>query len=618
MRHNPLVKHLPYVLASAGAFAICAHLALPFSNPWHIVGGPSQAQFNPASNVLRFLIFVFAPVLLLLSLRILPFTRNLCPWGETSNGPRSFTYQQTALKPVLLLTIVSCLFCVIMALNSSTYHDSDPTLDTLHEGESLGASVTLLNGGIPYKDIVFSHGVFMDPLRSVVAFKLFTRSIGAARTLDSILTLLTFIVLFLFLLVLYEGRLLWVNLTLLVLLVSLSFRGLFILSRDLPTFGFLLVTAILLHAVREPGPRLSSVRCAALALFSFLPFAAMIYSVDRGFYLIATYCMLFPMIVFYFRGRSLYGSLLLSALGIGFAGLVAGIVLHWEFRPFFEYSIVNVPHYWELMDGFVYPFQSPRFLLIVLIISWNVYWVFARFLTAFLQGSKTTHQQGGFATFIRMNLMDICLLLMSFFFFRSALGRSDWEHVRYSSGIVYILACYLVIQYLLREALETHPKTSRIVERAVACIVVAACLGGGYRIAREHLLARDFPVKEVDDRFVPSDYQQAASFLKAHLSNGEEFLTLTSEPAWYYLLNQPCPTRFPVVWYGEPPFYQREIVRDISARRVKLILYSDGSGFSDLDGISARERLPIVYAYIRANYRPYATVAGMEFWIRKE
>ncbi len=617
MRQISLVRHLPYVLGSAVAFALCTHIALPFSNPWNIVGELAQEHFNPATNVLRFLFFISAPVLLLAAFRFLPFTRKLCPWDETPAEPHGLSSRQAATKPLSLLAIVSCLFCVIVALNTSTYHESEPTLDTFHEGESLGTSVTLLNGGIPYKDVVFSPGVFQSPLRSVIAFKVFTRSIGAARTLDSILTLLSFLVLFAFLAVLYEGRYLWVNLTLMVLLILLYSRWLFILSRDLLTFTFLLVTAILLRALKEPEPRLSAVRSVSLVLFSFLPLAAMMYSVDRGFYLTATYCIMLPLIVFYLRQRSLCPALLLSALGIGLAILFAGFVLHWEFRPFIDFSIITVPQYWELMDGFVYPFRSPRYLLIVLIISWNVYWVFARLLAAFLRDANAADHRRAFSFFFRAHLIDICLLLMAVFFFRNALGRCDWEHIQYSSGISYILLCYLTVKYRLQPTLEKRPNATGILERRVVCILVAACLGGAYRVEKLHLLTRNFPVKMMDAEFIPNDYQQALSFLRTNLSKEDEFLTMTSEPAWYYMLNQPSPTRFPIVWYAQPPLYQQEFVQQMRAHKVKIVLYSDNSDYGDLDGISARERLPVIDAYIRDNYRPFATIAGMEFWIRK-
>ena len=617
MRKSPFVRHFPYVVGSAVAMAFCTSIHLPFSNPWNIVSELTQAHFNPTSNILRFLLFIFAPVLLLFAFRGLSFTRNLCEWGETHAAPTKPSSPKAAAERLWSRIMLSFLFCVIVALNTTAYHDSGPLLDAFHEGESIGTSMSLVNGGVPYKDAIFPHGLIQDPLRSLIAFKIFTQSIGAVRTLDSLLTLVCFLLMFAFLLVLYEGRSIWVNLTLIVLAGAIGLHGLIIFSRDLPTYLFLLVTAVLLRGLDELKPRLTAMRCVAFVLFSFLPLAAFMYSVDRGVYLTATYLVMLPLIVLRFRGRSLYLTLTLSAFGIGLAALFAGALLQWEWRPFVDYAILTVPQYWELMYGVVFPFRNPRYLLIVLILSWNAYWIFARFLTAFLSDEKGVKEIGAVRVFFSMHLMEICLLVMSLCFFRSALGRGDWEHVRYSLAVTYILFCYLIGKYWLFGALDKRPNASRILGGSLACIMVAACLAGGFRVGHEHLLARDFPLNVPDAQFIPADYEEGLSFLRANLSKDDEFLTMTSEASWYYLLNRPCPSRFSIALLAVPPQYQQEIVRDLEVRRVKIILYGNQSQFSNLDGISPTERLPIVYAYIRDHYRPYATIAGMEFWIRK-
>jgi len=624
LRRTPFVRHAPFVLASAVVFALCNHIRLPFSNPWNITGVLARAHFNPANNILRFLIFVGAPLLLLGGLRFLPFTRNRYPWGETSVGSYDLSYQQTAVKRLLPILLLTFLACVILALNVPTHRApgvaTDPwgvSLDTFHDGESLGTSVSLMNGHAPYKDFVFAHGVFQDPLRSVVAFKLFNRSIGAVRTLDSIVKLLCFLVLFAFLLVLYNGRYLYAFLTLLVLFLALFCGALIIPARDLMTFSFLLATGVLVRAINEPEPKLSAVGCAALVFFSFLPLAAMVYSIDRGFYIIATYGVMLPLIVFWFRRRLRYRALAFSALGFGLGVMFVGLLLRWEFRAFLDFAILTLPRYKELIDGFVYPFRSPKYLLIVLIISWNAYWVFARFLTAYRPFITGAVEPGSLGAFLRMHLMDICMVLLSLCFFRSALGRSDWSHVEYSCSVVYILSCYLIVKYWLHGALKKRPDAGRMLTRYLVCITVAGCLLGILRIGYSHLLERNFPLKKTDAQFIPSDHQQGLAFLTANLSTEDKFFTMTSEASWYYLLNRPCPSRFPVVWFAEPPFYQQEIVRDLRINRVKIILYRNREWPSNIDGISASERLPIVDAYIRDNYRPFATVAGNEFWIRK-
>jgi hypothetical protein len=605
------IKYAPYALASLIAFVLGPHIHLPFSNPWNITGILARAHINPADNIVRFLLFIAGPLLLLGAIWCVPGLRKRFPGDESSAAPGAFC-PAPARQPRRLLFLLTLLFLVIAALNVSTYHSWDPLLDPFQEGESLGAGMTLLNGGAPYRDVVFVHGVFQDPLRSVVAFKLFGRSIGAVRTLESLMKLLCCFWLFAFLLVLYDGNYLYIYLTLSVLLIALFSDRLILAPRDGMTFLFLLAAAILFRALQEQTPRLSAARGAALVFFSFLPLASFMYSIDRGFYLLAAYIVLLPLVLFWFGRRLLPRTLAFSALGLGMGALFAGYLLQWQVGAFVDFTFRKIPRYKELMDGLLYPFHVPKFLLMVLILSWITYWIAIRFLAAVR--ASGLRQSGAF---LRRHLLELGLLLLSLCFFRSALGRSDWEHVRYSCVILYLLCCYLLIRYRLHPALQSRPRAARILARSVGVVMVAAALVGIFRIGHAHLLARNFPFKVPDVRFVPLDFQQGSAFLRANLSPQETFFTLTSEGAWYYLADRPCPARFPVVWFAMPPFYQQEIVRDLAARNVKLILYRNQHWFNAIDGFPATERLPILDAYIRRHYRPYTTIAGNEFWIRQ-
>ena len=617
------------------AFVLYPHINLPFSNPWHITGLLPLAHVNPVDNIFRFLLFVGAPVLLLGGLRCLPFLRSLYPWGKTPAPPQAPSGQPppkpaTVRKPKAKskaahkpngrrwagLTVLSFLFCIIVDLNVWTYHSAGPALDFFHEGESLGPSVSLMAGMAPYKDVIFVHGVFQDPLRSVVAFKLFTRSIGAVRTLESIIKMICFLALFAFLLILFDGRHLYAYLTFLALFFAVCGNALIVAPRDVTTFLFLLAAAVLVRAINQPQPQLSAIACIAAAVFSFLPVASLAYSMDRGFYLIATYCVTLPLIAICSPGRPLVRLLGFSALGLALGSLLAGVLMQWQLRAFFDFAILTFPRYKELMDGDLYPFWIPKYLLVVLLISWNAYWVADRFLTALRPAAGGANGPGGGRSFLRAHIMDICLLVLSVCFFRAALGRTDWEHVKYSCVIAYILFCYLAVKYWLHEALQARPSARKKLVRCTVWVAVVVGLAGACCVPFFHLAAEDFPLDKPDAAFLPEGSRQALAFLKANLSPGDSFFTMTSEAAWYYLLDRPSPCRFPVVWFAMPPFYQQEIVRDLQAKRVKIVLYKNTSIYSRLDGFSANERLPIVDAYIRKNYRYYTTVAGNEFWIQ--
>ena len=170
------------------AIFLCTYdrIQLPFSNPWGIVGLLSAQEYNPLNDMIRFLFLLTAPSVVLIFFFSSRFTRELFISGIASVhsfGPA--TSGKWFLRFFIYLLVVAALFIACGA----TYRVH--TLDTYHGGETLGAAIDYLSGKVPYRDTIFYHGAFRDPLRSVLAFKLFGKSIAAVRTLETILRIIT-------------------------------------------------------------------------------------------------------------------------------------------------------------------------------------------------------------------------------------------------------------------------------------------------------------------------------------------------------------------------------------------------------------------------------------------
>ena len=89
-------------------------------------------------------------------------------------------------------------YAVLLAINTPTYH-AFGKFDPYHEGESLGSAISYLAGQQPYHDFVFFHGLIQDPLRSVWAFEIFGKSIGAERSFESFAKVVLWVLLAVFL-----------------------------------------------------------------------------------------------------------------------------------------------------------------------------------------------------------------------------------------------------------------------------------------------------------------------------------------------------------------------------------------------------------------------------------
>jgi len=584
-------------------------ISLPFENPWGVTGLFTLIQYNPANNILRFIVFIISPFFLLSIFYLLSRGRL-----RESTFPAPAAETPAAAQKGVLAFLVLMLFSVIVALN---YPERGlyERVDTFHEGESLGTAVSHEAGLVPYKDFIFVHGAYQDPLRSIAAFKLFGRSIGAVRAFENLHELAAFVLLGLMSWRLFAGSFVFAFSALLISAVYIfvepvpEFMPSLILWRESLAFLFVLA-ALSLNARMRRGEKGGAGLFAAGFFFSFIPIASFACSIDKAFYITATFIALSPLLYFFsFRGcRTFLASIAVGAAA-GAAVLVA--VLGEGAGAFFEYVFLRLPRYKELMDGLVYPFKTPSAYLFLVLMAFNLFWIGMRFLREI--GARGALGAGAF---FRGNLIELTLLLLSIFMMRSALGRADLPHIAYSACFTYLLSLYLLFTGPgIR--LFARPAFRQAVNRGSAALAALLIAFGIYRIQSQDLLNRNFPYHVSDSELIPPNYKAAISFLKENLGPNEHFFTMTSEAAWYYFVNRPSPTRFPVVWFAMPRFYQQEIIEDLEEKRVKYIIMSNSNWSNKIDKISSKSRLPIVRDYIYANYTVLGMIDDHEIWVRK-
>lgn len=508
------------------------------------------------------------------------------------------------------------LLTMLFLVGGYTYR-ADP-LDTFHEGESLGPAIDYMHGKVPYKDAIFIHGVFRDPLRAVFAFKIFGQSIGALRTLDACLGLATLAIFFVAFYFLYEKSIHYAALVILTLLFIRHLRPFGI------PFYFSLVDAGLLTILTigkfiQKGLRNSLFNAPSrtgkvlLALFAFVPSASFANSVDRGVYLtVAAAGFLLLVHVFFLRGtqgRWLWATLLGFLAGLG----LLGIAIRGAYGPFAEYVFRVLPRLDPLMNGFIYPFHDPRFFLPVVCLSGTLYWLVWGLLssltappTGFLEKAKK---------FCLQYLMEILLFLLSVACFRRALGRSDLGHLADAIGPIAILMTYILIRHGLCPIL----KRIRAEEKVITGVVVVVFFALAIILVPKTNWATwyRFSLETPDEELIPNNCIETITYLRKHLPPGESFMTMTSEGSWYYFLDRPCPTRFQVIYQAAPPFYQQEVVEDLEVKEVSYILFRNGHWANEMEGFSNDVRIPLVVQYIVENYSLLTKIDDNEIWIRK-
>jgi hypothetical protein len=205
---------------------------------------------------------------------------------------------------------------------------------------------------------------------------------------------------------------------------------------------------------------------------------------------------------------------------------------------------------------------------------------------------------------------------MSIFFFRSALGRSDLEHINYSSTIIYILAIYIFIKYYMHPFIRENRFLIKNLAIGTLIIISLFTSFGILRIYAFDGFENNFPYTKEDSDFIRDDNKRTISFIKKNLGKYDNFFTMTSEAIWYYYINKPSPTKFPVIWFASPNLYQEQVVSDLKNNNVKIILYSNDVGSNIMDQITNKERFPIIDNYLRNNYSFFTIIDNNVLWIK--
>jgi hypothetical protein len=212
--------------------------------------------------------------------------------------------------------------------------------------------------------------------------------------------------------------------------------------------------------------------------------------------------------------------------------------------------------------------------------------------------------------------MEIILLMLSVFYFRSPLGRADLTHIRYVAAPIFIAGTFIIFRHFLVPLLGKLPRVNfRIIGGGTAGILVLFISLYWSQINWKEFYR--FPLGVSDETIVPREFRETAAFLKSSLGDDEYFFSMTNDASWYYLVDKPCPARFQIVWLAMPPFYQYEIIEDLKKRNVKFILYKNDTIWMNIDGISNEKKLPLLVDYIKHHYVFYKEVHKNEIWIRK-
>jgi hypothetical protein len=609
------------VLAATGIFVVAVvagrmlwdQIVVPYSNPWNIAGVLAQEHFNPKTNTHRFLMMVLIPTVLLLVAYIILRSRARRVVFPSVQIHDEAEPPQSRIRALTMVGYM--IFAALCAMVTGI--ETVVPLDTHHEGTALAPAISLLHGQIPYKDTLFVHGWFQDPVSVITSFALFGRSIGAFRTFNSICCIIVFMILAWFVLKLCRGKFAYAFAMLFALTPLLYYYNgnvaypVGTLPRELLPAVFLVGVAYLYNALTSDKPNLRGALIAN-GLCGLVSVLALLHSTDRGAYLMAIYVFTLVLALIASPNKSSFrlGILGSGAMGFGLGWLIVFLTLRGGFHEFMTFTFQVEPKAFVYAVGYEYPIDQADHFWVLVLLGGMMLWIVRRILGNLASG------QARFMESIQHSakeyFIELVLMAMSIVFFNSALGRADSQHVVYSFWPAALLALYI----LLRHYIMGRRSNALILKFLVPAGIVFTLGLLVYRAVTTDLLVAAFPLRIPDTMFLPDQEVATLDFFKQHPD--DQFYTLTSQGSWFYFSDKPNPTRFTNLGDAAIPDYQKDLINDLDRKRVKYIIYSNSMWTMQLDGIPVSDRAPIVYDYVRSHYKFLQYLDDNEIWARNE
>lgn len=620
---------------------IWPYIELPYSNPFDSHGLLTQIRFNPANNLIRFLMLL-----------------GLTVFGPTLVSLLPNKTQKHLVRTIFILLIVLSYFFIALAPRIKI-----PQIEYLHDGERLGNAALFLGGRGLYSELFFLHGAFLDPIIAVASFIVFGHSIGSYQLLTGFLLLFSSLMFYVLLAVLIKSDLIFY-------LSSLWFFNFVSGSNDLALVNFSVsnirdiavwvVLLLLWLMLRKP----SWIRVCLFAI-GFLSGFQYFISFDRAYYL--TFLTFFLAVISVFftpkkdpnKKNALYAfgfsksqlkntfSLLLAfSLGffiqlplVGFRSFGAFIkIAFWQLPRmvgnFHEQKFLLIGEHSTLSAGLV--FWLPIFLLIL-----NGFFIVNTILLPLIE--RVLIKKKSYLVSFR-DIYLIILYVFSVIFFRGAFITVGLYHLNYGSTITFLITFILIDQYFSKAKTYFNTKNYYLTLKnfILLCFALVVLfnynlpinyaikqLSWGYNQCTFHFqkeeynwftayfgsllfcppyqksdTIRDFLAmpKKPDEIWISESTKKAIYYINSHTTEDDYVFVFNNESIYYYFLKTKSPTRFAGIWFADTNFYRQEAMGDLIKHQPKFIIYSSGSQSEIQGDISMIARFPEINKWLLENY----------------
>ena len=579
-----------------------------YANPEEVVGYYSIFKYSPLNDNFRFILFI-SFVLLTYLLSFIYFNKikiNIC---KNSFILERNTNSQENISLIFLyaLIIIQLIFFFSKDLNFNP-------IDLFHEGQALSGALNFKILNRLWSNSFVITSLFVDILNANIAWNLFEiQSLSSYRFFIEILNLICSLLILIFIFKFTNGINLNKNLKT-VFYIFLVFLILILTSnntfsyRDIPLFIFLIIVYEIFCQNKN------------LKLISFflgiLPIISLLWSLDRGIFIIAGYI---PLILILSINQKIRELLII------FTFLIISIISFYiligqnEFL-FFLSNSYDILRSSDLLNGIIHPIpftnqpESSRATKNLLIIIINGILV----LNYILRKQQNLNK----------NLIIFILFyyFLSLIFYKIGVTRSDGGHLKQAISLNIILLLYFVVlNLLILINKKFNIKKNLIISTSYLLILLlfVTNLPNNFIENISSFKSRYKNYINLDDQFYLNiSEKNLIQNLKNLTQNEKCFQIFSYETAISYFLNKPSCTKFYHIMNMGPKKNQFLFIKELKeANPVYILIGGNYQNIGNMKGrdkneLSPKYRFVYIDKFINENYKIFKKVDNWQILIQ--
>ena len=576
-------------------------IVLPY-NDLSIVGEYSKKKFNPANDVLRYLIFIFLPILIFFSQiffkkeKLKNFFLNLNNESAINNNKN---YSLYFLFLIIFLLIISEFLSVRFQLHN---------FDLMHEGQQVSSAFKSSIDGSLWSGSYVTQGIFYETVSAKILWNIFDiQTIGLKRITD--IFLIFFLKFLLVVLSLKITNYLKINnfyKNIFFILNSFIFLSVIdydissvdhLVSREIPIiFSLILFTFFFEN---------KNLRVPVLFIFGFLSIATLLWGIDRGLVL---NLVLINFLIFLLMRKN-FKNLLILLLAISFWWLVFYFYLGIEFNYFID-NTFSVYKYISHIHGIIHPtpfsddpdsYRAVKTMISIILIS-------------IITINLLFKIDDKYLTSLKFLLIFLCLI--SIFSYAYVVGRSDGPHMKHIFGYPIIFFSIIILYFLL----------SKINKKFIVYNSSIKNISLAFILILSFFLVFDINLKNIknynkrfinyinleDQKYLDEKENNFIKNVKPMLDKYACIQLFSHDAALNFLLRKKSCTKYYLIWsIGSIPD-QEKFINELEKTE---IIISGGIKFNWLAPLE--RRLFLVNDYIKENFETIKTIENYSILKRK-